>query len=712
MDLDFLDNKNKNKNKGAFDGLLDFNQDSKKSLHQLSKTPQSQQPQQQSQTGALDNNWSGLDMLSSMGGSSTNNSSSPHQPDQPNDLLGDDTLVAGFDDFGLLDISKKTQSDPQSTQSQFNSQSDDFDILGDLAKPVQQRPQQPKPSAIPAQSQPVHRSSSSSPHLVGQLVEMGFSPLDATQALKSANMDLSAAATMLVSQSQDASTGNSPQERPSNQQRQQPARETRRQPEDAPQKPQADATEELLQQASAIGTDLFSKASSYWSVGKNMAQKAFDEQRQRVNKQQTEDERLRKENERREYEERKRRWEQGASSGFKDDDVPVQESSSFAPSQVKQSDRPVPSRQQSQTSQQPSRQSSQQSGGSLLDALKPKSYVSPARHAVRSRTATPTTPQERAPAPVPKKVRVNPSVAQAALDQSGALRAQGNEAFKLGSYAQAVALYEQAASSIPPNHIRSAVINANLATTHLKNGDAESAVKAATAVISIVNEDYEPSDGINVLETAAKAYKSRASAHELNEKHADAQKDYEKLISISTKLASIQSQAIEGLRRAKAAQEPRKSTPAQVATANSSIRAAGEKAAKAALERSKAASLQEAAEDTERHALKDGVDAQLLRWKAGKVDNIRALLSSVDTVLWPELGLKKFGMHELVTDVSVKKVYMRTVSKVHPDKVSDEQVHSNGLTQAQINAKTSTLEQRMIAQGVFATLNEAYNKQR
>ncbi|TIA89008.1 hypothetical protein E3P99_02257 [Wallemia hederae] len=690
MDLDFLDNKNNKNNKGAFDGLLDFSNDNKKSLHQLSQQPQ----QQQQQPVANDTNWTGLDMLNDMG-SSSNTTRTTAQPIQSNDLLGDDTLIDSFDDFGLLDASKKPAASPQPSQTQPTNQTDDFDILGDLAKPVQQRPQHQNPPAATKVPKPTHRSSSPPPHLVGQLVEMGFSPLDATQALKSSNMDLSAAATMLISQSQEPSSGAAPQERPSSQQRQRPARETR----ETPKQPQPDAAEELIQQASALGNDLFSKASSYWSVGKTMAQKAFEEQRQRVGKQQTEEERLRREKEKREYEERKSRWDQGASSGFRDDDVPVQESGSFVPPQLRQADRPASTRPSLQASREPSRQSSQQSGGSLLDAFKPSSYVSPARHAVRSRAATPTQQQTSSPkpAPKPKKARVNPPVSQAALDQSGALRAQGNEAFKLGSYAQAVALYEQAASSIPPNHIRSAVVNANLATTHLKNGDADSAIKSATAAVSIIGDDYDPSEGINVLETAAKAYKSRASAHELNERHADAQKDYEKLISISTKLANIQNQAIEGLRRAKAAQEPKKSTSTPIATSNASIKAAGEKAAKAALERSKAASLQEAAEDTERHALKDGVDAQLLRWKAGKVDNIRALLSSVDTILWPELGLKKFGMHELVTDVSVKKVYMRTVSKVHPDK---------------INAKTSTLEQRMIAQGVFATLNEAYNKQR
>ncbi|TIB62619.1 hypothetical protein E3P78_02346 [Wallemia ichthyophaga] len=688
-------NSNSNKKSDAFDGLLDFNGNSDKTLfdldgqrrqqqqgNQLLKDQPQQQPQHNQQTHDI--NWNGLDFLggtSTSTGTSSNTTTTTTNNNLSNNLLGDDTLVDGFNDFSVLDSSKSLSINSPSNNP------DDFDILGDLAKPVHSHP--PETHSLPK------KSSSPPPHLIGQLVEMGFSALDANHALKSANFDVSAAATILISHSNANQQIDTPQEPPdTHKPKSQPPKQTQH----SPQLPQSD---QLLQQASTIGNDLFSKASSYWSVGKNMAQKALEDQRLRVNQQQSDQDRLRKANEKRDYEERKRRWEEGESSSFKDDDIPVQQSS-FLPTKMQQSQQPE---QREQSSQQPSRQSSQQSSGSLLDAFKPKSYVSPARHAVRSRTGTPVAAEPRTPtkppitSPKPKKSRVNPPVSQAALDQSAALRIQGNEAFKLGSYAQAVELYEQAASVIPPNHIRCAVINTNLAATHVKNGDGDGGVKAASSAISIVNQDYEPSDGVNVLETVAKAYRSRASSYEMNEKHTDAQDDYEKLISISTKLASIQNQAIEGLRRVKEAQQPKKrmNTPTNTNTKNNTIKAAGEKAAKAALERSKAASLQEAAEDSERHALKDGVDAQLLQWKAGKVDNIRALLSSVDTILWPELGLKKFGMHELVSDASVKKVYMRTVSKVHPDK---------------INTKTSSLEQRMIAQGVFATLNEAYNKHR
>ena len=43
--------------------------------------------------------------------------------------------------------------------------------------------------------------------------------------------------------------------------------------------------------------------------------------------------------------------------------------------------------------------------------------------------------------------------------------------------------------------------------------------------------------------------------------------------------------------------------------------------------------------------------------------------ASLDTVLWPELGWQKVGMHELVTPAQVKIRYTKAIAKLHPDKV-------------------------------------------
>lgn len=61
---------------------------------------------------------------------------------------------------------------------------------------------------------------------------------------------------------------------------------------------------------------------------------------------------------------------------------------------------------------------------------------------------------------------------------------------------------------------------------------------------------------------------------------------------------------------------------------------------------------------------------QILDWIEGKERNIRALLSTMHTVLWEgETRWKPVGMADLVTPEHVKKVYRKAVLVVHPDKV-------------------------------------------
>ncbi|KAK5241498.1 auxilin-like clathrin-binding protein required for normal clathrin function, partial [Exophiala xenobiotica] len=81
-------------------------------------------------------------------------------------------------------------------------------------------------------------------------------------------------------------------------------------------------------------------------------------------------------------------------------------------------------------------------------------------------------------------------------------------------------------------------------------------------------------------------------------------------------------------------------------------------------------------------------------WKGGKADNLRALLGSLDNVLWEGSGWKKISMADLVLPAKVKVQYMKGIAKVHPDKIPTD----------------ATTEQRMIAGAVFSALNEAWDK--
>ncbi|XP_048055852.1 putative tyrosine-protein phosphatase auxilin isoform X7 [Megalobrama amblycephala] len=64
---------------------------------------------------------------------------------------------------------------------------------------------------------------------------------------------------------------------------------------------------------------------------------------------------------------------------------------------------------------------------------------------------------------------------------------------------------------------------------------------------------------------------------------------------------------------------------------------------------------------------------KILEWIEGKERNIRALLSTMHTVLWEgENRWKPVGMADLVTPEQVKKVYRKAVLVVHPDKATGQ----------------------------------------
>uniref|UniRef100_A0A8C5LTD5 Cyclin-G-associated kinase n=1 Tax=Leptobrachium leishanense TaxID=445787 RepID=A0A8C5LTD5_9ANUR len=71
----------------------------------------------------------------------------------------------------------------------------------------------------------------------------------------------------------------------------------------------------------------------------------------------------------------------------------------------------------------------------------------------------------------------------------------------------------------------------------------------------------------------------------------------------------------------------------------------------------------------------DPLKLKILDWIEGKERNIRALISTLHTVLWEgETKWKSVGMSELVTPDQVKKYYRKAVLVVHPDKVHNTKV--------------------------------------
>ncbi|KAG6603407.1 Auxilin-related protein 2, partial [Cucurbita argyrosperma subsp. sororia] len=118
------------------------------------------------------------------------------------------------------------------------------------------------------------------------------------------------------------------------------------------------------------------------------------------------------------------------------------------------------------------------------------------------------------------------------------------------------------------------------------------------------------------------------------------------------------------------------------------------RAAKALAEKNER-DLQMQREQAERHRIAETLDAEIKRWAAGKEGNLRALLSTLQYVLWPECGWQPVSLTEMVIPNSVKKVYRKATLCIHPDKVQQ---------------KGATLQQKYVAEKVFDILKEAWNK--
>ncbi|XP_022728346.1 auxilin-related protein 2-like [Durio zibethinus] len=119
-----------------------------------------------------------------------------------------------------------------------------------------------------------------------------------------------------------------------------------------------------------------------------------------------------------------------------------------------------------------------------------------------------------------------------------------------------------------------------------------------------------------------------------------------------------------------------------------------ERAAKALAEKNQR-DLQVQREQAERHRIAETLDVEIKRWAAGKEGNLRALLSTLQYVLWPECGWQPVSLTELITAAAVKKAYRKATLCIHPDKVQQ---------------KGANLQQKYIAEKVFDLLKEAWNK--
>lgn len=217
--------------------------------------------------------------------------------------------------------------------------------------------------------------------------------------------------------------------------------------------------------------------------------------------------------------------------------------------------------------------------------------------------------------------------------------------------------------------------------TAIKIGEPKAAVTDTDAAIALIGPSKGESEMVDLKNGDAakpmrdyygKALVRKAEALEHMEKWSEAAAVWRQAVESGHGGAT----AIQGRQRAEQAAKPkpaaapvRKPTPAKPATKSAAAVRAGAQAEKAAVDKLRAQNAAAERLDDERFQLADAVDGKINGWRGGKQDNLRALLGSLDTVLWPETGWKKISMADLVLPNKVKIQYMKGIAKVHPDKV-------------------------------------------
>lgn len=283
----------------------------------------------------------------------------------------------------------------------------------------------------------------------------------------------------------------------------------------------------------------------------------------------------------------------------------------------------------------------------------------------------------------PRPTRQVPSIAPDALQKSTKHRLEGTAHFKRGDYAAAHSSYASSLSAVPSTHPLAILLLTNRALTALKTGEPKQAVEHADQALTLIGPGNGQGETVPVQsedgrdesrdmkDLYGKALSRKAEALEQMERWADAGTAWQLCVEAGVGGAT----AIKGRQRCQNAVAPKpKVTPKPAASRPRPKPSATASLAPAksseAVTRLREANEAAAKEDEEKFAISESVDARISNWREGKRENLRALLGSLDQVLWPESGWKKVGMHELVMANKVKIVYMKAIAKTHPDKVS------------------------------------------
>ncbi|KAJ2074256.1 auxilin-like clathrin-binding protein required for normal clathrin function [Coemansia sp. S155-1] len=335
---------------------------------------------------------------------------------------------------------------------------------------------------------------------------------------------------------------------------------------------------------------------------------------------------------------------------------------------------------------------------------------------VKSSSIARASPARSSPASIPP-------VPDHLLQESTAAKTRANDQFKLGQFGDAITGYAQAISSVSRHsstHPLLIVLYNNRALAYARNGEAKSASADCTLALDLCDQyqsngviELAAAGRVDVVDQRAKCLQRRAEAYEAGENYREGLGDWKALREVARDSGQRQ-QSTRGIQRCEKAlgiSQPasKSATPKPMAeskpediasvfasislnavkSGNSNILTMQTENSVAVAELRKKDQAKRDEED-QRFVLLDQVDAELKRWRDGKQQNIRALLSSLHMLL-PEFT--PIGMHEILEPNKVKRAYMRAIAKLHPDKLGQN-----------IDLRT-----KMISSSVFSSLNEAWD---
>lgn len=433
--------------------------------------------------------------------------------------------------------------------------------------------------------------------------------------------------------------------------------------------------DKLLAQASGIGLSVFNRANAFWNQGKEKAQKLYEGSAAAVTAKGSVPN------------DGRPRWMQGKNVELSEWEANIKGKGVFADDNADALP-PKPFLTSGSLHQKAvkSHSTTPANTGALLSDM-PVSHVFPFRHS-HSKPGNASSllpPFPRPPSPVQLVQRQAVPASPTAIATAAKYKTSGTEKYKLGQFGEAEAAYSRAIATLPASHLLLVPLYNNRALTRIKTGNQSGAVDDCTVVIELIGVSYntgletkvtreECGASVDLSDGLVKALKRRAEAWEGREKWDAARKDWEVLAGIGWASGTSRSEAVRGARRCKKMATPNdtesKLKPKLASPSKGSLPQPGPMVPPSqALNKLRDAAIAQEAEDQARHELKDIVDARLVAWKGGKETNIRALLASLDTVLWPEFGWQKVGMAEVVTSSQVKVRYTKAIAKLHPDKV-------------------------------------------